>query len=139
MNGCISDSSEHVIRLTKRICFIAVSFDRCMGGVGAGNQLVSKFRTMRRYQNVYEEKFLYCLDVSIFNNYVVSKAIYKDRAFHVFKQKLAEEMLEKNIRKIKRPQKKNVYNMFIITTKIYWSTLSNPSKELHRRKLANVV
>jgi hypothetical protein len=41
----------------------------------------------------------------LLNSYVIFKTIHEDRAFHVFKQKLTEEIIQKYIKKIKTPQK----------------------------------
>ncbi|XP_066602489.1 piggyBac transposable element-derived protein 4-like [Prorops nasuta] len=94
-------TKENVIKPT-----VVLDYNKNIGGVDGGDQLLSKFHTMRRYHKVYKKEFFYCLDMILLNSYIVYKTIYKDRAFHVFKQKLAEEILEKNIPKINTHKKK---------------------------------
>lgn len=56
------------------------------------NEICTQF-----YQKMYKKEFFYSLYMILSNNYVVFKPIYKNKAFRVFKQKLAEEILEKNL------------------------------------------
>lgn len=52
------------------------------------------------FQKMYKKYFL-CLNMILLNSYAIFKTICKDRAFHVLKQKLSEEIIEQNIQKIK--------------------------------------
>lgn len=63
---------------------------------------------MRRYQKVYKKVVFHCLDMILLREqcYAIFKTIHKDRACHVFKQKFAEEIIEKHIKKVETPGKK---------------------------------
>lgn len=60
-----------------------------------GDQMLSKFHIMRRYKKAYKKIFFYFIDMILLNSYIIFKNSKKDRAFHVYKQKLAEEIIEK--------------------------------------------
>jgi predicted nucleic acid binding AN1-type Zn finger protein len=72
-----------------------IDYNQYMGGVDVGDQMLSKFHTMRRCKKVYKKIFFYFIDMMLLNSYVVSKNHKKERAFHVFKQLLAEEIIDK--------------------------------------------
>ncbi|XP_066596503.1 piggyBac transposable element-derived protein 4-like [Prorops nasuta] len=128
-------TKENVIKPT-----VVLGYNKNMGGVDGGDQLLSKFHTMRRYHKVYKKEFFYCLDMILLNSYIVYKTIYKDRTFHVFKQKLAEEILEKNIPKINTQQKKEqLHHVYHCQEDLGVNIFQSFLKRIHQRKLANAV
>ncbi|XP_014614648.1 PREDICTED: piggyBac transposable element-derived protein 4-like [Polistes canadensis] len=72
-----------------------VDYNQYMGGVDVGDQMLSKFHTVRRCKKAYKKMFFYFIDMMLLNTYVIFKNQKKDRAFHVFKQLLAEEIIDK--------------------------------------------
>lgn len=72
-----------------------IDYNKKMRGVDVGDQIMSKFHVMRRYSKAYKKIFFYVVDMMLLNSYVLYKQLHgkKDRTFHVFKQKLAEELL----------------------------------------------
>ncbi|XP_014486867.1 PREDICTED: piggyBac transposable element-derived protein 4-like isoform X2 [Dinoponera quadriceps] len=74
---------------------VVIDYDKNMGGVDVGDQMLSKFHTMRRCKKAYKNIFFYFIDMMLLNSYIIFKNNKKDRAFHVYKQKLAEEIVEK--------------------------------------------
>jgi len=72
-----------------------------MGGVDVGDQMLSKFHTMRRCKKAYKKIFFYFIDMMLLNSYVLFKNYKKDRAFHVYKQKLVEEIIDKYLPNVK--------------------------------------
>ncbi|KAI4474221.1 hypothetical protein M0804_014960 [Polistes exclamans] len=72
-----------------------VDYNKYMGGVDVGDQMLSKFHTVRRCKKAYKKMFFYFIDMMLLNTYVIFKNQKKDRAFHVFKQLLAEEIIDK--------------------------------------------
>ncbi|KAI4481910.1 hypothetical protein M0802_013850 [Mischocyttarus mexicanus] len=71
-----------------------VDYNQHMGGVDVGDQMLSKLHTVRRCKKSYKKMFFYFIDMML-NTYVIFKNQKKDRAFHVFKQLLAEEIIDK--------------------------------------------
>ncbi|KAJ8874358.1 hypothetical protein PR048_025206 [Dryococelus australis] len=69
-----------------------INYNMKIRGVDVGNQILSKFHI----QQVLQENIFYVVDMMLLNSYVLYKKLHckKDRTFHVFKQKLAEELLE---------------------------------------------
>lgn len=80
---------------------VALDCNKNLSVVDGGNQVLRKIHSMARYQRLYKKGFFYCPDRILLSSYVVFKTIYMDRAYRVFKQKVAEEIIEKNIPKIK--------------------------------------
>ncbi|KAL6416433.1 hypothetical protein ACFW04_013479 [Cataglyphis niger] len=66
-----------------------------------GDQMLSKFHTMRRNKKAYKKIFFYFVDMMLLNSYVIFKSHKKDRSFHVYKQLLAEEIINKYLPNIK--------------------------------------
>lgn len=73
-----------------------IDYTMKMRGIDVGDQIMSKFHVMRRYSKAYKKIFFYIVDMMLLNSYLVYKLATgkKDRTFHVFKQKLAEELLQ---------------------------------------------
>ncbi|KAJ8896165.1 hypothetical protein PR048_001508 [Dryococelus australis] len=73
-----------------------IDYNTKIRGVDVGDQIISKFHVMRRYSKAYRKIFFYVVDMMLLNSYVLYKKLQgkKNRTFHVFKQKLAEELLE---------------------------------------------
>ncbi|KAJ8894000.1 hypothetical protein PR048_006608 [Dryococelus australis] len=72
-----------------------IDYNMKMRGVDVGDQILSKCHVMRRYSKAYKKIFFYVVDMMLLNSYVLYKKLHgKDRTFHVFKQKLSEELLE---------------------------------------------
>ncbi|KAJ8875293.1 hypothetical protein PR048_023188 [Dryococelus australis] len=68
-------------------------------GVDVGDQILSKFLVMRRYSKAYKKIFFYVVDMMLLNSYVLFKKLHgKDIMFHVFKENLAEDLLESYLR-----------------------------------------
>ncbi|XP_017754359.1 PREDICTED: piggyBac transposable element-derived protein 4-like [Eufriesea mexicana] len=78
-----------------------IDYNRYMGGVDIGDQILSKFHSMRRCREPYKQIFFYLIDMMLLNSYVIFKNHKRDRAFHVYKQKLAEEIIEKYLPNVK--------------------------------------
>lgn len=72
-----------------------IDYNKYMGGIDVGDQMLSKFHTMRRSKKAYKKIFFYFIDMMLLNSYVIFKQNKKDRAFHVYKQKLAEEIIQR--------------------------------------------
>lgn len=70
-------------------------YNKYMGGVDVGDQMLSKFHTIRRCKKAYKKIFFYFIDMMLLNSYIIFKNNKKDRAFHVFKQLLSEEIIDK--------------------------------------------
>lgn len=84
---------------------VVLDYNINMGGIDGGDQMLSKFHIMRRYHKAYKKIFFYCVDMKLLNSYIIFKNIYEDRAFHVFKQKLVEEIIANNIGKLNEQRK----------------------------------
>lgn len=80
---------------------VVIDYNQYMGGVDVGDQMLSKFHTMRRCKKAYKKIFFYFIDMMLLNSYVIFKNHKKDRAFHVYKQKLAEEIIDKYLPNVK--------------------------------------
>lgn len=78
-----------------------IDYNQYMGGVDVGDQMLSKFHTMRRNKKAYKKIFFYFIDMMLLNSYIIFKNHKKDRAFHVYKQLLAEEIIHKYLPNIK--------------------------------------
>lgn len=78
---------------------VVIDYNKNMGGVDVGDQMLSKFHTRRRCETAYKKIFFYFIDMMLQNSYIIFKNNKKDRAFHVYKQRLAEEMIEKYLAK----------------------------------------
>ncbi|KAJ8898061.1 hypothetical protein PR048_003421 [Dryococelus australis] len=73
-----------------------IDYNMKMRGVDVGDQILSKFHVMSKYNKAYKKILFYVVDMMALNYYVLYKKLHgkKDRTFHVFKQILAEELLE---------------------------------------------
>lgn len=80
---------------------VAIDYNQYMSGVDIGDQMLSKFHTMRRCKKAYKKIFFYFIDMMLLNSYVIFKNHKKDRAFHVYKQLLAEEIIGQYLPNIK--------------------------------------
>nr|XP_031847633.1 piggyBac transposable element-derived protein 4-like [Nomia melanderi] len=72
-----------------------IDYNKNMNGIDMSDQMLSKFHIMRRNQKAYKKIFFYCIDMMLLNSYILFKNNTTDRAFHVYKQKLAEEIISK--------------------------------------------
>lgn len=79
-------------------------YNKNIGGVDIDSQMISTFHTMRRCKETYLEIFFYFVDMMLLNSYILFKVNEKDQAFHIYKQKLAEEIIAKYL-KIKKIRK----------------------------------
>lgn len=77
-----------------------INYNQYMGGIDVGDQMLSKFHTMRRCKKAYKKIFFYFIDMMLLNSYIIFKNHKKDRAFHVYKQLLAEEIIDKYLASI---------------------------------------
>ncbi|KAJ8865697.1 hypothetical protein PR048_033217 [Dryococelus australis] len=72
-----------------------IDYNMKMRGFDVGDQILSKFHVMHRYSKACKKVFFYVVDMMLLNSYVLYKKLHgKDRTFHVFKQKLAKELLK---------------------------------------------
>ena len=102
--------TEKTNRYTGQKCVeptIVIDYNQNMGGVDVGDQILSKFHTLRRCKKAYMKIFFYLIDLLLLNSYVIFKNHKKDRAFHIFKQQLAGEIIGEYLLNIKVSEASN--------------------------------
>ncbi|KAL6418293.1 hypothetical protein ACFW04_012216 [Cataglyphis niger] len=104
MHGLEFAETGKINRYTEQKCLKPTAvqdYNQYMSGVDVGDQMLSKFHTMRRNKKAYKKIFFYFVDMMLLNSYVIFKSHKKDRSFHVYKQLLAEEIINKYLPNIK--------------------------------------
>lgn len=72
---------------------VVIDYNQNIGRVDVGDQMSSKFHTMRRCKKAYKKIYFYLIDMMLLNSYLIFSNHKKDRAFHIFKQQLGEEII----------------------------------------------
>lgn len=77
---------------------VIIDYNKNINRIDIGDQTLSKFHTMQRCKKAYKKIFFYFVDMMLLNSYILFKNNKKDRAFHIYKQKLADAIISKYLK-----------------------------------------